>query len=317
MPSAAAGPVAALGLKTRSALMSGDMDLATTTAAGAAQNAAAQAQSLAAAAAATAAPAGALPAAARSGAYRWGAMDIASHSLPAVPARSSSAGRPARPVAAIFQPGHRPAAGRSASAPRPKKRGRPPKAGGEFICPRCNVGVGSKETLNNSHYKEYEIAKPDGSTEKHRLCVTMDAKVRSLFAHFCSLSARFLLAFCSRFAHFLFSSAHICSYLLIFGSYMAHVLLTFCSLLLLFMLTFCSRFSYVFCSRFCSYFAQLYTDLLTVCSFYAHFWLIFYSLSATRLTGHKAAQGDGEDAATACWAGHTGVHTAGGARGRY
>ena len=86
MPSAA-GPAAALGLKTQSALMSGDMDLATTTAAGAAQNAAAQAQSLAAAAAATAAPAGALPAAARSGAYRWGAMDIASHSLPAVPAR--------------------------------------------------------------------------------------------------------------------------------------------------------------------------------------------------------------------------------------
>ena len=71
MPSAA-GPAAALGLKTRSALMSGDMDLATTTAAGAAQNAAAQAQSLAAAAAAP--------------------------------------------------------------------------AGGEFICPRCNVGVGSKET---------------------------------------------------------------------------------------------------------------------------------------------------------------------------
>ena len=102
MPSAA-GPAAALGLKTQSALMSGDMDLATTTAAGAAQNAAAQAQSLAAAAAATAAPAGALPAAARSGAYRWGAMDIASHSLPAVPARSSSAGRPARPVAAILR----------------------------------------------------------------------------------------------------------------------------------------------------------------------------------------------------------------------
>ena len=53
MPSAA-GPAAALGLKTRSALMSGDMDLATTTAAGAAQNAAAEAQSLAAAAAAPA-----------------------------------------------------------------------------------------------------------------------------------------------------------------------------------------------------------------------------------------------------------------------
>jgi len=115
--------------------MSGDMDLATTTAAGAAQNAAAQAQSLAAAAAAPAA-------AAQSGAYGWGAMNIASQSLPAVPARSSSAGRPARPVAAIFQPGHLCAAGRSASAPRPKKRGRPPKAGGGFICPRCNVGVG-------------------------------------------------------------------------------------------------------------------------------------------------------------------------------
>ena len=54
----------------------------------------------------------------------------------------------------------------------------------------------------------------------------------------------------------------------------------FCSL---FMLTFCSRFSHVFCSRFCSSFAQLYTDLLNVCSFYAHFWLIFYSLSTTRL----------------------------------
>ena len=91
--------------------MSGDMDLATTTAAGAAQNAAAQAQSLAAAAAAPAATA-------RSGAYTWGAMNIASQSLPAVPARSSSAGRPARPVAPIFQLGHRPAAGRSASAPR-------------------------------------------------------------------------------------------------------------------------------------------------------------------------------------------------------
>jgi len=76
MPSAA-GPAAALGLKTRSALMSGDMDLATTTAAGAAQNAAAQAQSLAAAAAAPAATA-------RSGAYAWGAMNIASQSLPAV-----------------------------------------------------------------------------------------------------------------------------------------------------------------------------------------------------------------------------------------
>ena len=274
MPSAA-GPAAALGLKTRSALMSGDMDLATTTAAGAAQNAAAQAQSLAAAAAATAAPAGALPAAARSGAYRWGAMDIASHSLPAVPARSSSAGRPARPVAAIFQPGHRPAAGRSASAPRPKKRGRPPKAGGEFICPRCNVGVGSKETLNNSHYKEYEIAKPDGSTEKHRLCVTMDAKVRSLFAHFCSLSARFLLTFCS-------FSVQFCSYLLIFahiwliyGSCFAHFLLTFAPFYAHILLTFFLRFLLTFLLIFCSVIYRSPHCLLILCPFLAHFLLTF------------------------------------------
>jgi len=248
--------------------MSGDMDLATTTAAGAAQNAAAQAQSLAAAAAATAAPAGALPAAARSGAYRWGAMDIASHSLPAVPARSSSAGRPARPVAAIFQPGHRPAAGRSASAPRPKKRGRPPKAGGEFICPRCNVGVGSKETLNNSHYKEYEIAKPDGSTEKHRLCVTMDAKVRSLFAHFCSLSARFLLTFCSfsvQFRSYLLIFAHIW---LIYGSCFAHFLLTFAPFYAHILLTFFLRFLLTFLLIFCSVIYRSPHCLLILCPFF-------------------------------------------------
>ena len=168
MPSAA-GPAAALGLKTRSALMSGDMDLATTTAAGAAQNAAAQAQSLAAAAAA---PAGAQPAAARSGAYRWGAMDIASQSLPAVPARSSSAGRPARPVAPIFQLGHRPAAGRSASAPR-----------------YAHVLLTVSLLLTFAHF-----------------LLTFGSRFAEFLldlAHICSFSAHFLLAFCSFFAHFL------------------------------------------------------------------------------------------------------------------
>jgi len=228
MPSAA-GPAAALGLKTRSALMSGDMDLATTTAAGAAQNAAAQAQSLAAAAAAPAATA-------RSGAYGWGAMNIASQSLPAVPARSSSAGRPARPVAPIFQLGHRPAVGRSASAPPQKRRGRPPKAGGEFFCPRCNESRGSLETLNNSHFKEYEITTRDGSTEKRRLCVIMDAKVRSYFlvlltfAHFlCSRFAHvFLTFFAHVFAHLLLSYIQIFSmsahFMPIFGSFSTHFL---------------------------------------------------------------------------------------------
>jgi hypothetical protein len=162
MPSAA-GPAAALGLKTRSALMSGDMDLATTTAAGAAQNAAAQAQSLAAAAAAPAATA-------RSGAYAWGAMNIASQSLPAVPAPGvrSSAGRPARPVAPIFQLGHRPAAGRSASAPR---------------CAHCLT---------------------------YSLLLTFCSRLAHVLLNFCSIlltyahfSAHFLLTFCSFFAHFL------------------------------------------------------------------------------------------------------------------
>jgi len=81
-------------------------------------------------------------------------------------------------------------------------------------------------------------------------------------------------------------------------------LLTFCSLSARVLLTFCS-----FYVQFCSY-------LLIFGSFLAHFLLTFYSLSATRLTGHKAAQGHGEDAATACRAGHTGVRTAG-ARGCY
>lgn len=164
MPSAA-GPAAALGLKTRSALMSGDMDLATTTAAGAAQNAAAQAQSLAAAAAAPAATA-------RSGAYGWGAMNIASQSLPAVPARSSSAGRPARPVAPIFQLGHRPAAGRSASAPR-----------------YAHVLLTVSLLLTFAHF-----------------LLTFGSRFAEFLldlAHICSFSAHFVLAFCSFFAHFL------------------------------------------------------------------------------------------------------------------
>ena len=196
----------------------------------------------------------------------WRSASRLHSTVPAVTTQSGAVAHPEcpgqseLPHVALQEGAARPAAGRSASAPPQKRRGRPPKAGGEFFCPRCNESRGSLETLNNSHFKEYEITKRDGSKEKRRLCVIMDAKVRSLFAHFCSL----------------------------------------------FMLTFCSRFSHVFCSRFCSSFAQLYTDLLT-----------FYSLSTTRLIGHKAAQGDGEDAATACWAGHAGVHAAGGARGRY
>ena len=56
--------------------------------------------------------------------------------------------------------------------------------------------------------------------------------------------------------------------------------------------------------------------LLTLCSLYARVLLAFCSPFTHILIGHKSPQGHGEDAATACRAGHTGVRTAG-ARGCY
>ena len=75
-----ANTAAKLALKTQSGLMSGDMGIAPTVAAGQAHAAAA-----------------AQPAAA-SGAYDMRSMEIASRSFPARPASSSSAGRPAHSV---------------------------------------------------------------------------------------------------------------------------------------------------------------------------------------------------------------------------
>ena len=82
------GPAAKLALKRQTGLMGGDMGLAATTAAAQAQRSASAAQ-LASAAAAAAVVA--------TGAYDLQAMARASQSLPVVPARSSTTGRPVAP----------------------------------------------------------------------------------------------------------------------------------------------------------------------------------------------------------------------------
>ena len=79
------GPAAKLALKRQTGLMGGDMGLAATTAAAQAQSSVAAAQPAAAAAAAA------------TGAYDLQAMARASQSLPVVPARSSTTGRPVAP----------------------------------------------------------------------------------------------------------------------------------------------------------------------------------------------------------------------------
>ena len=88
------GPAAKLALKRQTGLMGGDMGLAATTAAAQAQRSASAAQPVAAAAAA---------AVAAMGAYDLQAMARASQSLPVVPARSSTTGRPAAPPHPYFE----------------------------------------------------------------------------------------------------------------------------------------------------------------------------------------------------------------------
>ena len=80
------GPAAKLALKWQTGLMGGDMSLAATTATAQAQRSAAAAQPAAAAAAAAAATVGACD-----------LQAFASQSLPVVPARSSTTGRPVAP----------------------------------------------------------------------------------------------------------------------------------------------------------------------------------------------------------------------------
>ena len=86
------GPAAKLALKRQTGLMGGDMGLAATTAAAQAQRSASAAQLASAAAAAVVA----------TGAYDLQAMARASQSLPVVPARSSTTGRPPAPTHPVW-----------------------------------------------------------------------------------------------------------------------------------------------------------------------------------------------------------------------
>ena len=99
------GPAAKLALKRQTGLMGGDMGLAATTAAAQAQRSAAAAQPAAAAAVAA------------TGAYDLQAMARASQSLPVVPARSSTTGRPAAPPHPYFVAGRDRGRGRGRGSP--------------------------------------------------------------------------------------------------------------------------------------------------------------------------------------------------------
>jgi hypothetical protein len=102
------GPAAKLALKRQTGLMGGDMGLAATTAAAQAQRSTSAAQPVAAVAAA---------AAAATGAYDMQAMARASQSLPVVPARSSTTGRPAAPPHPYFVAGRDRGRGRGRGSP--------------------------------------------------------------------------------------------------------------------------------------------------------------------------------------------------------
>ena len=101
------GPAAKLALKRQTGLMGGDMGLAATTAAAQAQRSASAAQLASAAAAAVVA----------TGAYDLQAMARASQSLPVVPARSSTTGRPAAPPHPYFVAGRDRGRGRGRGSP--------------------------------------------------------------------------------------------------------------------------------------------------------------------------------------------------------
>ena len=124
------GPAAKLALKRQTGLMGGDMGLAATTAAAQAQRSASAAQPVAAAAAA---------AVAAMGAYDLQAMARASQSLPVVPARSSTTGRPAAPPHPFFVAGRGRGRGRGAARGgarrgRGRGRGRASDGTGKYPC---------------------------------------------------------------------------------------------------------------------------------------------------------------------------------------
>ena len=163
------GPAAKLALKRQTGLMGGDMGLAATTAAAQAQRSAAAAQPAAAAAAAAAAT---------------GACDLqafASQSLPVVPARSSTTGRPAAPPHPFFVAGRGRGRGRGAARGgarrgrgRGRGRGRASDGTGKYPCESCGERVKDRRTLKKSHYKEYTWVGADGEKVTKRLCKNND-----------------------------------------------------------------------------------------------------------------------------------------------
>lgn len=64
-----------------------------------------------------------------------------------------------------------------------KERGRPPTGKGQNPCPVCGTCLVSKQTLYESHYKEYTIMDPStGKEAKRRLCIKNQKKVRAALA---------------------------------------------------------------------------------------------------------------------------------------
>ena len=136
------GPAAKLALKRQTGLMGGDMGLAATTVAAQAQRSASAAQPAAAAAAVAVA----------TGAYDLQAMARASQSLPVVPARSSTTGRPAAPPHPFLVAGRGRGRGRGAARGgarrgRGRGRGRASDGTGKYPCESCGERVKDRRTL--------------------------------------------------------------------------------------------------------------------------------------------------------------------------
>ena len=163
------GPAAKLALKRQTGLMGGDMGLAATTVAAQAQRSASAAQPAAAAAAVAVA----------TGAYDLQAMARASQSLPVVPARSSTTGRPAAPPHPFLVAGRGRGRGRGAARGgarrgRGRGRGRASDGTGKYPCESCGERVKDRRTLKKSHYKEYTWVGADGEKVTKRLCKNND-----------------------------------------------------------------------------------------------------------------------------------------------
>jgi len=85
------------------------------------------------------------------GAHDWPALERATASLPSAPPTSGSGGRPSqpRPAFPVFQPGAVgcPPAGGAPAGAGARKRGRPSKPGGKFVCPKCSTTLMQRTSL--------------------------------------------------------------------------------------------------------------------------------------------------------------------------